>query len=242
MKLVVDTHTHTIASGHAFGTVQEMALAAYWKGLEAVALTEHGPAMEGAPVPLYFAASFMLPKRISGVTVLRGVEANIIDYDGGLDLEDRILEGLDFVMAGFHDIVLEPCGDVEANTRALIRVLEHPLVDAVSHPGNPVFRIDVDRVVAAAKEHGKLLEINNNSVKVRRGSRENCERIAAACASAGIPVVVGSDAHTSFDVGGFEDALSILESVSFPEALVLNTSLRKLAAHLTALRPRRFAS
>ena len=38
----VDTHLHTVASGHAYGTVTEMAKAASLKGLEMIALTDHG--------------------------------------------------------------------------------------------------------------------------------------------------------------------------------------------------------
>lgn len=238
MKFVLDTHTHTIASGHAHSTIQETAAAAAEKGLELIAITEHGSAMAGAPVPMYFTSMFVLPGTISGVKILRGTEANIVDYEGGLDLSERVLKSLDFVMAGFHDVVLPPGGDVAANTRAMVAAIRNPLVDAISHPGNPAFQIDVDEVVRAAKDCGKLLEINNNSAKVRKGSFENCVRIAAACAAAAIPVVCGSDTHYSGGVGEFESAVEILESAVFPEELVLNTSVEKLMKHLNALRPR----
>ncbi len=49
MKIVVDSHTHSVASGHAYSTVQEMAREAPTNGIEMFALTDHGPAMKGAP-------------------------------------------------------------------------------------------------------------------------------------------------------------------------------------------------
>ncbi|MDR1020473.1 MAG: phosphatase [Synergistaceae bacterium] len=238
LKLVIDTHTHTIASGHAFSTIQEMAAAAAAKGLRMIATTDHGPAMEGAPIAMFFSALLMLPDVISGVRVLRGVEANITDYDGGLDLPPRILRLLDFVIAGFHEVVLPPSNDMAKNTDALIKVIANPYVDAISHPGNPGYPIDIPAVTRAAGEHGKLLEINNNSAVVRIGSEENCRRIAAACRDLEIPVVCGSDAHTSFNVGSFTHSINILKGVNFPEKLVLNTSVRKMAKFLEDKRKR----
>lgn len=42
MKLIADTHSHTLASGHAYSTIREMVRAAFEKGMEAFAITEHG--------------------------------------------------------------------------------------------------------------------------------------------------------------------------------------------------------
>ena len=54
MKFVVDTHTHSVSSGHAYSTIQEMAAAAAEKGIEVMAVTDHGPAMDGAPCIYHF--------------------------------------------------------------------------------------------------------------------------------------------------------------------------------------------
>jgi putative hydrolase len=237
MKLVVDTHVHTVASGHAYSTVQETAAAAAEKGLEMIAFTEHGPAMAGAPLPIYFLNLSVLPRAISGVKILRGVEVNVVDHKGKLDLEDRVLKRLDFVIAGLHDVVL-PSLSASANTDAMVGAIANPLVDAISHPGNPYFPIHIPEVVKAAREYGKLLEINNNSINVRQGSHENCCKIAELCASSGLPVVCGSDCHVSFGVGDFENSLKILKEVDFPEGLVLNTSTEALMAHLNKTRKR----
>ena len=54
MKIMVDTHTHTLASGHAYNTIREMAKMAADKGLEGLALTEHAPQMPGSCHLFYF--------------------------------------------------------------------------------------------------------------------------------------------------------------------------------------------
>ena len=202
-----------------------------------IAFTEHGPAMPGAPLSIYFANMSVFPESIFGVKILRGAEANVIDHKGKIDLEDCVLKKLDFVIAGLHDVVL-PVGSVTANTDAIIGAMANPFVDAISHPGNPYFPIDIPEVVRCAKEYGKLLELNNSSIKVRPGSSENCYKIAELCAEAEIPVVCGSDCHISFDVGNFDSVLGILEKARFPEKLVLNASSEALLAHLNRLRKR----
>jgi len=237
MKLVADLHVHTILSGHAYSTVQETALAAKEKGLEMIAFTEHGPAMDGFALPIYFTNMSVFPHSMSGVKILRGAEVNVVDDKGRVDLEDRVLESLDFVMAGLHDVVL-PVGDVVTNTDTMVNALAHPLVDAISHPCNPYFPIDIPEVVKAAKEYGKLLEINNNSFYIRPGSHGISVKMAELCAQAGIPVICGSDCHISFDVGNFDNALTILKEARFPEELLLNTSCEALMAHLNSIRKR----
>src|SRR5262245_59642052 len=106
MRIIADMHTHTVASGHAYSTVNELALAAARKGLQAIALTDHGPAIPGGPHLYHFGAMRFIPAVIEGVRILTGIEANILDTAGGLDLDDSYLQRLDFVMAGLH----EGCG------------------------------------------------------------------------------------------------------------------------------------
>ena len=234
---MVDVHVHTVVSGHAYSTAQETAAVARDKGLEMIAFTEHGPAMAGSPLPIYFVNMSVFPRSMYGVKILRGCEANVVDHRGKIDLEDKVLQKLDFVIAGLHDVVL-PVGGVSANTDAMTGAMANPFVDAIAHPGNSYFPIDIPEVVKAAKEYGKLLEVNNSSAYVRPGGQENCIRIAELCAEAGIPLICGSDCHVSFDVGSFENALAILEAVRFPEELVLNTSSEALMAHLNKSRKR----
>ena len=79
MKIELDVHTHTIASGHAFSTLQEMAQAAADKGLKVLGITEHSPGVPGTCHPIYFRNLHVVPRRMNGVELLLGAEINILD-------------------------------------------------------------------------------------------------------------------------------------------------------------------
>jgi len=241
MNIAVDSHTHSVASGHAFSTVDDLARGAFKRGLAAFVLTDHGPGMPGTTHPYHFGNLRILPATIQGVRFFTGIEANIMDIGGTIDLDPYILARLDFVMAGFHEICFEDHGR-EANTQALIAALSSPWVDAISHPGNPAFPIDMERVVAAAKEQGKALEINDSSFRIRRGSHPNCLQIAKLCVEQGCSMVCGSDAHYWEDVGRFDEVKSLLSEARAPESLVRNSSLEKCEAFISARRSARQAA
>lgn len=227
MRLAVDTHTHTIASGHSYSTIQENAREASSKGLDAIAMTDHGPAMKGAPHLFHFWNLVAIPERIYGVRIIKGVEANIMDYSGNTDVPDNTLKHLEFVMASFHDITIEP-STVEEHTQALVNLLKNPLIDAIAHPGNPVFQVDIDRVVRTAAEYGKLIEINNHSFGARKGSELNCREFARKCKEHGARITCGSDAHISFNIGMFDKVRELLTEVEIPEELIVCTSGDKI--------------
>lgn len=229
MDIIADMHTHTIASGHAYSTLNELAAEAARKGLLAIAITNHGPALPGGPHMYHFGAMRFFPENISGVRIFRGIEANILDWSGTLDLPEPYLKKLDFVMAGLH----EGCGfdgeGVGRNTEAVINAMANPLVKAISHPGNPLFPLDYEAVVTAARETGTALEMNNTSFSIsRKGSKPNCERLAALIARAGAPLVIGSDAHIAQMVGVFDDAVAAVEQAGVAETQVINSSLERL--------------
>jgi putative hydrolase len=235
LKLVVDTHTHTVSSGHAYSTIIENARCAKANGIEAIAMTDHGPAMKGAPSVLHFLNLGVIPEYIEGVRIFKGAETNIMDFDGKLDIPDAVLSRLEFVLASFHDLTIEP-GSCEENTRGMINALRNPFVDAVAHPGNPVFCVDIDKVVRAAAEYGKLIEINSGSARVRRGSKENCLEFVRKCSKYGVGITCGTDAHMCYDIGKFGLVPEFLEEAQVPEELVIGTSLEKAEAFISGRR------
>ncbi|MDR3356097.1 MAG: phosphatase [Spirochaetaceae bacterium] len=229
MKLEIDTHTHSIASLHAYSTIDELAKGAAERGLAGFVLTEHGPALHGGlPHPYYFGNMAVLPDRISGVRLFRGVELNVIDDAGGLDLTLKYLRALDFVMAGLHEACFPP-DSKEVNTRAMIAAIENPYVDCISHPGNPAYPADYEEIVKAAVRCGKALEINNSSFKVRRGSEENCRTIACLAKRYGCLVSCGSDAHYRADVGRFDEALAVIVEAGIDGERIVNLTLDSFA-------------
>ncbi len=241
MKLFADLHVHTVASGHAYSTVEEIARAAAARGLSMVALADHGPAMPGGPFEYHFANLRVLPPVIHGVEVLHGVEANILDAQGTLDLREAFLKRLDIVLAGLHTLCLSPM-DREQNTQALLNALRNPYVDIIVHPGNPDFPIDTERVVLAARDLGKALEINNSSFFVRRGSDSVCREIAGLLRRHGCLVSVSSDAHTAYDVGELSRAMELVLEAGIPQQSILNQSAERVKQFLAGRGKKRFAA
>ena len=233
IRCSADLHIHTVASGHAFSTVGEIALEARRRGLSLVGITDHGPALPGGPHLYHFHALRFVPPFLHGVRVLRGAEANIVG-PGEIDLPEEVLDKLDLVLAGFH----EGCGfdgrAPEENTRALLRLMERPRVKIIAHPGNPNFPLDYEAVARRGAETGTALEINNSSFSIsRRDSGPNCRSIARLCARFGTPVAVGSDAHIAEGIGEFADALQALREAGVRPEQVVNRSLESTLAFLS---------
>lgn len=227
-RMVVDIHTHTISSGHAYSTLLENCSEAAKKGLRLIAMTDHGPAMPGGPHIFHIGNQRVIPNFINGVEVLKGVEANILDASGRLDIEEKKLKNLDIVIASLHEPCITP-GTKEDNTSAIIGAIKNKYVDIIAHPGNPVFPIDIEEVLRAAREYNVLIEINNSSLGLSRtGSEENCKRIAEAAACNGNMIALGSDAHICFAVGEFDKALELVKNAGIQDEYIINTHENKL--------------
>lgn len=238
MIIKADLHTHTLASGHAFSTLKELAECAKEKNLELLAITDHGLNMPGGPHPYYFSQLLGLPKEINGVKILRGVEANIIDCSGSLDMPENLLHGLDFVVAGFHSDTGYQGKSVEENTRAMVAALQNPYVHLISHPGNPEFPVDLEKIVYAARLAGKALEINNNSLLAisRPGSSPRCEKLARLAAKTDTLISINSDAHHCFSVGNCQSALELAEKAGIKPSRVLNTSVEFIMNYIEVIK------
>lgn len=233
MNIIADTHCHTLASTHAYSSLTEVVRAAADQGLAAVAITDHGRALPGAPGTWYFDNLHVVPDFLFGVRVLRGIEANIIDFEGALDERPRILRQLDWVIASMHEPTM-PKGQEEDYTNAWLAVAENPLVHVIGHSGSPAFRFDYERVIPVFGVKGKLVEINQNTFAARTGSEENCRTIAKLCKKHRVQVVANSDSHFHTSVGDVGRCLELLRSVDFPEELVVNSSKERFDAYLRA--------
>lgn len=228
---VADLHTHTMASPHAYSTLTENATAAAACGMLAVATTDHGPKTGDSNHLWHFTNMRILPEHIAGIRHLCGAEVNICDYNGELDLPERALSALDIVIASMHEATL-PCGTPEQITEAWLRVAENPLVDIIGHCGSPRYAFDYEKVIPVFAECGKIVEINEGTFRVRRKSLENCAAIARLCAKHGVRVVVNSDAHYAAHVGRLDNAVGLLQDVSFPKELIINSSRERFEGFL----------
>ena len=237
MKCLADLHTHTIASGHAYGTIAEMIHAASQKQLPVLGISDHAPSMRGTMDEIYFWCLKTIPREVEGIRVLFGCELNIMDYKGTIDLSQKALSRLDYTIASLHDLCL-PFGTKEENTAAILGAMENPYVKIIGHPDDGRYPLDLETVVKAAKKHSKLLEINNSSLKPggsRIHVRENDLTLLEHCKHYEVPVIMGSDAHFMNAVGVHDLAISVIEEAGFPEDLVANTNLDLLAKFIPAL-------
>ncbi len=225
MDILFDTHTHTLASAHAYSTVLEMAEHAAALGMEAIAITDHAPAIPDGAHLWHFLNLKNIPREIHGVKILYGAEVNILDLDGNIDLDGDILRKLDVVNASIHAPCYRDCGAAD-HTGAYLAAVNNPLIDIICHSGSPSFMYDYDKITDLAKKNHKLIEINNHSFFVRRASIPNCKRIARLCMEKEVGIVVSSDAHITFDLGEYSAALGMLAEISFPEKLIINRNLK----------------
>lgn len=234
IRTVADLHTHTSVSQHAYSSLDEMARSAAELGLAAIGITDHGPGMMDGAIRHHFYCMRGLPKAVHGLRLVAGAEVNIKDFDGGLDLDRDVLRQLDFVVASYHVEAIDPAAS-EQHTRGWLNVIANPDVDCLGHCGNPVFACDYEAVVKACRKHGKAVEINSSSFKVRPGSSETCRAVALLCKEYGVPVLISSDAHSRYFVGDHRAAIRLLESVGFPEELVINGEKGRLMNYLDRL-------
>ena len=228
MMLRADLHTHTIASGHAYSTVGEMARSAAAKGLDLIAITDHAPSMPQTCGWMHFANLHTLPREVCGVTVLRGVELNVRNMEGETDLPERVLKRLDWIIASLHEHVL-PSGQETDYTPVYLALAEDPFVDMMGHPESPEYAFDMDRVLPLWAERGKVVEFNEAHIFTgSQKNRQNALRLAEACARWGVTVAVDSDAHSEWDVGCTSRAAEMLAEMGFPEELVLNLTAERV--------------
>jgi putative hydrolase len=225
--LELDVHTHTIASGHAYGTLTEMAKAAAEKGLKILGITEHTRGIPGTCEDIYFYNLKVVPRQMFGIELMLGAEINIVDYDGTLDLEESFMKYLDIRIAGIHSLCYY-FGTPEENTRAVINTIKNPYIDIISHPDDGRCPLLYEEVVKAAKEYHTLLEVNNNSPRLKRKNvRENVTTLLTLCKKYNVPVLVSSDAHYMTDIANTDHVQPVIEQVDFPEDLIINYSVDK---------------
>lgn len=255
LRLACDTHTHTIFSRHAYSTVEENVRAAALQGFELLGVTDHfspmihGVGPEGASMREFqeFINMRMWPREWHGVRLMHGCEADIVDLEGHLFgwnipvafhlsvpaeppyeiLQDVAFLQCDYVVASVHEHTWADEATRDELTNMYLRVLEHPKVLILGHPGRSGLDFDEEAVAETARDAGKLIEINEASLYGRNHAHERCAHIARACAHiaracarVGCMVSTASDAHISYDVARLERVRNLLEEMGFPSRLV----------------------
>lgn len=223
-ELKLDVHTHTIMSGHAYSTLQEMVTAAQQKKLDILGITEHAPGIPGTCNPIYFRNLHVVPRQMGSLRLMLGAELNILDTKGTLDLDEYYYRMLDIRIAGIHLLCWQG-GTIEENTAGMIAAIRNPWTQIISHPGDGTAELLFEPIVLVAKETRTLLEINNSSLNPRRNkdaALKNNLEILRLCKRYEVPVILGSDAHISYDIANYSFIWPLLAETEFPDALIMN--------------------
>ena len=232
--LEVDTHTHTVLSGHAWSTVTENCAAAAAKKMKGLVMAEHGPAIPGGAPVFAPHSQLMVPDRIGPIRVYKGMEINILDTDGNLDIPDKQLQYLEFGIASFHAGGSSgiTCGNEQENTDAYLKVLRKPWIDTIGHADEPRVPCDLEAIVLEAKKLGKLIELNNKRAPSDAKEPSRSREYALLCKKHGQRVCVGTDAHFHSMVGDARRMMALLEDIAFPPELIINLKAEDFDAYI----------
>ncbi len=220
-----DLHTHsTWSDGSA--TIEEMVRAARDLGWSYLAICDHSQSLRIAgglgvdDLKRQREEIERVREAVEGIRLLWGIEVDVL-YDGRLDLPDAALEPLDVVVASIHSGL---SNDRERMTERLVRALEHPLVDIIGHPTGrrighrPPYELDFDRVLAAAAENSKALEINASP-----GRLDLNDELAGRAVKAGVWLSVNTDAHSIEELATMPFGLWVARRAGAEPDRIINT-------------------
>lgn len=203
-----DLHMHTTATDGE-DTLTDMVRAAIARGLDYVAITDHGQrvtmarGLDRARLLRQWDDIDRLNESLAAdgpppITVLKGIEVDMLEK-GGLDLPDEVLARADWVVASLHYGQQQPRDRITAR---IIEAIENPFVRVIGHPTGrlinrrPAYDVDIHAVIEAAARTGTFLEINANPWRLDLDDRH-----AAAARQAGVPLVISTDAHSTRGLG-----------------------------------------
>ena len=234
MKTQLDVHTHTVASGHAYSSLQEMAQAAADKGLKILGITEHGPGIPGTCNPMYFRNMHCVPRQLYGIRLMLGAELNILNTNGDIFLDEEHWRMLDLRIAGIHSLCWEG-GTMEENTEGVVKAMRNPFMQIISHPGDGTAALDFERLMQVSKETHTLLEINNHSlapIRHKEVARPNNLTLLRLAKKYDTPIILGSDAHFSTMIAQYDNVMPLLKEVDFPDELIINYDVERFLNYL----------
>ncbi len=197
-----DLHTHSNATDGR-GSIEEMARAARQRGYAYLAITDHSKrvtiarGLDAKRLAKQIAEIERLNETLSGIRILKSIEVDILP-DGRLDLPDSSLEQLDLTVCSVHSKFDLPR---EAQTERIIRAMDNPHFNILAHPTGrligerPAYEVDMERVIAAARERGCFLEVN--------AQPQRLDLIDTHCRLAkdmGVKVAISTDAHSIADL------------------------------------------
>lgn len=226
-KMTFDYHTHTVYShgfhyNHGKGTISENAVAAKNKGLESIAITDHGPGHKFYGLNLLNIDKMheeikKAESENENLRIYLGVEANIIDTKNGLDIEEKDFKKFDFVNAGYHyglpkgNMIKNwicshsglPSGSKASlknkNTDMTLRALYENKIKILTHPGDKG-PFDIEEIAKACAERKTLMEISARHTHLSKDEIKKAMKY-------NVKFIISSDAHKPEEVGKYEEGI-----------------------------------
>jgi len=231
--LEVDFHVHSLFSLCGLHTLLELVARAHELGMKGFAVTDHGKTIGGRLTSVFF-ERFVSPD--PQVAVLKGIECNVLDEQGGIDLPHEYLKFLDIVLCGMHSNFPKGCSK-QICTDSLIAVIEkNPQVDCITHPNDTAYPIDYGVLAQVAARHGVAIELNNSKILYARSTEDEARKLLVACGEEGCRIAVNSDTHAIHELGDDRSVAPLLRETGFPRELIVN---RDAAAAFAFIEERR---
>ena len=224
MKNLIDLHTHTVLSEHAYSTFIENVNYAKSIGLKYYGVSDHAYGLIGG-ISFYSLSNLkIIPKVYNDVNILKGVELNITDSNGTVDFTVEQMSSIDYAVASLHTGIFKEELTVENCTMAYLNVLDNPKVRILGHIDDGNALSDYERVILKAKENKVLIEFNNSSLITgfRKDSEKNLISIMKICKKYNVNVIINSDAHFCTSVGSIDKVMELVEKTNFPLELIAN--------------------
>lgn len=216
--LEIDLHVHTLFSHCGLHTVLELINQARLTGMKGLALTDHGLTMGGRLNDVFF-NRFQCP--YEDIKLLKGIECNILDENGTIDLPSAFIPFLDVVLLGIHHNTPKGCSR-DYYTSLLINAMEkNSRVDIITHPNDSAYPLDYQSIARKASRMGMALELNNSRIFYSRSSIEQTIALLQACKEEKCFIAVCSDTHAIHELGQDSSVVPLLRSVEFPGELLV---------------------
>lgn len=223
--LAVDLHVHSQFSSCGLHTILELLEKAVTLGMKGIAITDHGPAFGGRLHNLFF-DRFKSP--YPDLTFYKGLECNIVDDKGTIDVPEKFMKYLDIILLGIHPNTQKGLSK-DVYTDILIAAIEkNPCIDMITHPNDNMYPVDYVRLCASAADKGVAIELNNSRILYERSTVEDTMTMLDACKMHKCNVIVASDTHSIHELGGDESVAPIIDKMKFPRELLVTADAQRV--------------
>lgn len=234
MKILADYHTHTLYS-HGKGTIEDNVKVAISKGIKTIGISDHSYkhiayGVKKKDILKMREEVDYLNDKYTDINILLGMECNILDDKGNIDMDDKFIRDFDYIMAGYHfgstptslRSLLNHCNNYifktekakEYNTKAVINAISNNDIFIITHPGDKG-NVYIEEVAKTAKKTNTRLEINSSHSFLNVNQLNKIKGLENK-------FIIGSDAHCPERVGDFELAMKTISDSNLDISLVEN--------------------